>query len=86
MTLLQFTRNYFQDFLDQKLITEMKQPSCSADFTSNGFWPFTKIKCALKGSRFKCSEDIKRKCYDATENYFTTGVPNMFPTVASSLG
>jgi hypothetical protein len=44
-----------------------------------------KIKSALKGQIFQDTEDIK-KCDSNNENYSTTGVPKMFPTVAASLG
>jgi len=52
--------------------------------TKHDFWLFAKIKSALKGQRFR---DIKyiQKWEDDTENYSTTAVPNMFPTVATSL-
>jgi hypothetical protein len=36
---------------------------------------------ALKGKGFQDSEDIKKS--DGTESYSTTGVPKMFPTVAT---
>jgi hypothetical protein len=43
-------------------------------------------KSALKGRRFQDIEDIQKKCDDGTEGGSTTGVPEMFPTVAASLG
>jgi fatty acid-binding protein DegV len=35
-------------FLAQKSITEMEQPSCSADTAANDYWLFPKIKSVLK--------------------------------------
>jgi hypothetical protein len=52
----------------------------SPDLARNDFWLVLKIKSALKGRRCQDTED------DGTEDYSTTGVPKMFPTVAASLG
>jgi hypothetical protein len=46
---------------------------------------FPKTKYVLKGQRFQ-DIDIQKKCDDSTESYSTTGVPEVFPTVAASLG
>jgi hypothetical protein len=62
----------------------MEHPPCSPDLPLNDFWLFPKIKSALKTRRFQDIEDT-RKCEDDTESYSTTGVPEMFPTVAASL-
>jgi hypothetical protein len=43
---------------------------------------FPQIWLALKGRIFQDIEDIKKN----TESYSTTGIPEMFPTVAVSLG
>jgi hypothetical protein len=40
-------------FLAQKLITEMEHLPCSPDFALNNFWLFPEIKSALKGHRFQ---------------------------------
>jgi hypothetical protein len=42
-------------------------------------------KSDLKGRRFQAIEDNQKKYY-STESYFTTGVPDMFPTVTALLG
>jgi hypothetical protein len=38
-----------KQFLAQKLIIEMKHPSCSPDLALNDFWLFPEIKSAIKG-------------------------------------
>jgi hypothetical protein len=48
------------------------------------------MKFALKGRRFQDIEDIqkkkkKKKKKSDPESYSTTGIPKMFPTVATSL-
>jgi hypothetical protein len=53
--------------------------------TSNSFWLFPKIHSALQGRRFQDIKKVKKR-EDGTESYSTTGVPEMFPTVATSLG
>jgi hypothetical protein len=63
----------------------MEHPSCSPDLAPNDFWLFPKIKIALKGRSFQDTEDIQ-KCDHGSESYSTTGVPEIFPTVAASLG
>jgi histone-lysine N-methyltransferase SETMAR len=74
-----------KQFLAQKSIIEMEHPPCSPDVAPNDFWLFPKINSALKGRRFRDIEDIK-KCDYGTESCSTTGVPKMFPTVATSWG
>jgi hypothetical protein len=49
----------------------------------NDFRLFPKIKSALRERRFQNTENIK-KC-DVTESYSTTGIPEVFLTVAASL-
>jgi hypothetical protein len=71
-------------FMAQNAITEMEHPPSSPDLTPNDFWLLLKIKSALKGRRFQDTGDIK-KCDDDTESCSTTGVPEMFPTVAGSI-
>jgi len=63
----------------------MEHQPCSPDLAPYDFWLFQKIKSALKGRRFQDTEDIK-KCDHGTESYSTTGVPETFQTVATSLG
>jgi hypothetical protein len=79
-----------KQFLPQKRITEMEHSPYSPDLALNIFWLFPKIKSAIKGWRFPDIEDIpppqKKKNDNSTENYSTTGVPKMFPTVGASLG
>jgi hypothetical protein len=77
-----------KQFLNQKLIIKTKHPPYSQHLAPNDFLLFEKIKFALKGQRFQDTEDIShpKKSYDGTENYSTTGVPKMSPTVAASLG
>jgi transposase len=41
-----------KQFLAQKSITEMEQPSYSPDLIPNDFWLFPKIKPALMGQRY----------------------------------
>jgi len=38
-----------KQFLAQKLITDMKQPTYSSDLVLNDFWLFPKIKSGIKG-------------------------------------
>jgi hypothetical protein len=52
----------------------------------NDFWLFPKIKSALKGQRFQDTEDTQKKCDNGIESYYTTGFPQMFPTVTASIG
>jgi hypothetical protein len=75
-----------KQFLAQKSITEIEYPHFSANLALNDFWLFPKIKSVLKGHRFQDTEDTIKKCDYGTESYYTTGVPQMFPTVAASLG
>jgi hypothetical protein len=74
-----------KQFLAKKSVTETVHPPCSLDLAPNDFWLFPNINSALKRRRFQDIEDIK-KCDDGTESCSTTGVPKMFPTVATSLG
>jgi hypothetical protein len=60
-----------EQFLAQKSITEMEHPLYSPDLVPHDFWPFPKMKSALKGRRFQDTEDIKKKCDDGTESYST---------------
>jgi hypothetical protein len=73
-----------KEFLAQKSITEMEHPPYSPNLTLNDFWLFPKIKSVRRERRFQDVEDIQ-KCDDGTESDSTTGVPRMFPTVATSL-
>jgi hypothetical protein len=72
-----------KQFLVQKLITEMKHPLYTPYLALDKFWPFPKIKSAIKGRKFQYIEDIK-KIDDDTENYSRTGVPKIFPTLEGS--
>jgi hypothetical protein len=49
-----------KQFLAQKSITEMEQPTCSPDLAMNDFWLFPKIKSASQGWRFQDIEDIEK--------------------------
>jgi hypothetical protein len=40
----------------------------------------------FQGKDFRIFKASKRKCVEGIESYSTTGVPEMFPTVAASLG
>jgi hypothetical protein len=70
-----------KQFLAQKLITKMEHPPYSPDIALNDFWLFPKIKSATKGRRLH-----PEKCDSSTENYPTTGVPNMFNDSSSTVG
>jgi hypothetical protein len=59
----------------------MKHPLHSPDLAPNDFWLLPKIKSALKERTFQDSEDLQ-----GTVSYSTTGIPNIFPVVAASLG
>jgi hypothetical protein len=61
-----------EQFLTQKLVTELGHPSCYCDLAPNDFWLFPKIKSALKGQRF---HDTEARCDNCTESYFTTEDP-----------
>jgi transposase len=50
-----------EQFLAQKLITEMQHPPYSPDLARNDFWLFPKIKSSLKGRIFQDTEDIIQK-------------------------
>jgi hypothetical protein len=64
----------------------MEHPPSSSDLALNYFWLFPKIKSVLKGRRSQDIEGNQRKKCDGTESYSTTGFPEVFPTVATSLG
>jgi hypothetical protein len=51
----------FEQFLAQKLITEMDHPPSSPDLASNDFWLLPKIKSALQGQDFKILKTTKKK-------------------------
>jgi hypothetical protein len=51
----------------------------------NDFWLSPEIQSTLKCEDFRTLKESKKK-FDDTESYSTTGVPEMFPTVAASLG
>jgi hypothetical protein len=63
----------------------MEHPPCVLDLFLNDFWLFPKIKFSLKLRRFQDIKDIKNKCDDGAGSYSTTGVPNTFPTMVTSL-
>jgi hypothetical protein len=46
----------------------------------------SKNKVCLKGAKISGYWRHPKKCDEGTENYSTTGVPKMFPTLAASLG
>jgi hypothetical protein len=72
-------------FPSQKSITEMEHPPCSSHLPPNDFCLFPQIKSTLKGLRFQDIEGVKKKS-DVTGSYSVTGLSEMFPTVAASLG
>jgi hypothetical protein len=64
-----------KQFLAQKSITEMENPSYSLDLPPNDFWLFPHMKSALKalkGQRFHDTEDIQKECDDNNEIYSIT--------------
>jgi hypothetical protein len=63
----------------------MEYQPYSLDLAWNDLRLLLKIKSDLMGRRFQDIEDIS-KCGDCTESFSTTGVPEMFRTVAISLG
>jgi hypothetical protein len=74
-----------QQFLAQKSITQTEHPPSSPDLVPNDFWPFPKIRSALRDKDFKILKTSKESD-DGTEICLTTGVLKLFPTVAASLG
>jgi hypothetical protein len=74
-----------EQFVAQKSIIGMEHPPCSPDLPPCAFRLFQKTKFALKGLRFQDNEDLQKKS-DDTDSYSTTGAPEMFQTVAASLG
>jgi hypothetical protein len=59
----------------------MENPPCSPQLVPNEFW----LSPNVKERRFQDSKDIQKKCDDGAENC-STGVLEMFSTVAASLG
>jgi hypothetical protein len=49
-----------KQFLAQKSFTGLENPLYSPDLASYDFWLFPKVKSALKGRRFKDTEDIQK--------------------------
>jgi hypothetical protein len=60
----------------------MEHTPHSPDLALNDFWLLPKIKSALKGQRFKDTENIQ-KGDNGTESFSITEVSKMFPTLAS---
>jgi hypothetical protein len=50
-----------KQFLAQKLINEMENPSYFHVLAPNYFWLFPKIKSASKGRRFQDTENIQKR-------------------------
>jgi hypothetical protein len=83
MTMLQFTRcSLWSSFWPQKSIIEKEHPPYSPD----NFWLFAEIKFCLKGTKISGHWIHPKKCDNGTESYSTAGVPEMFATVAATLG
>jgi hypothetical protein len=75
-----------KQFLAQKSITEMENPSYSSALAPNNVWLFPKIKSALKEKNISGHWRHQKKYYDdGTDRHSTTSVPKMFLTVAASL-
>jgi hypothetical protein len=49
-----------KQFLAHKSIIEMKHPPYSLDLAPNDFWLFPETKCALKGPKFRDTENIQK--------------------------
>jgi hypothetical protein len=71
--------------LAQKLITEMECPLYSPDLAPNDL-SVPKNKVCLKGMKISGYWRHPKKCDNSNESHSTTGVPNMFWTVAASSG
>jgi hypothetical protein len=68
-----------KQFLTQKSITEKEHPPYSPDFAPNDFWLFP-INSVLKRDKdFRILKTLK-------ESYSTRRIPEIYPTVAASLG
>jgi len=72
-----------KEFMAQKSI-KIKHPPYSPALAPNIFWLFQKIKSALKGRKFQDAES--KNVTTVLKSCSTEEVPNVFQTVAASLG
>jgi hypothetical protein len=72
-----------QQFLTEKSIPIITQPSYSPDLDPSDFWLLPTLKMGLKGTRFAIMEDIE--CDGRTPEDSKRSLPPMLPTMAGSM-
>jgi hypothetical protein len=75
-----------KQFLAQKSITQMEQPTYSSDVVPSDFRLFRKNKVCLKRIKIQYTEDTKKKKWRWHWKIFHNISSETFPIVAASLG
>jgi hypothetical protein len=69
-----------KDFLAKDNVTILKHPTVSSDLASADFYPFPRLKSALKGWHFFDATDITKNATEELKRLSHNGFQECFPT------
>jgi hypothetical protein len=74
-----------KDFLPKSSVTTLEHPPYSPDLAEADFYPFPRVKSALKGRPFCDATDVIKNATEELKKAFTKWLPGRFSTTLRTL-